>query len=323
MKVLHVSHSSACRADLDYVAYSREFKLDHHVYRGGYDLTKEKAEEEWQKKRDQVFNKYDVIITSDAPSLSRIFLQHRDEWKFRLVIWVCNRFDYTGPETAGAGFPDADYYRLFREAADSSDIHVISYTDFERIYAREAWEIELSERTIKPHGRRLPPHHQVIAADEKCGSLFVPPYHNDKKFLTPDITESLGLRTWRGQYQGPRDLNHFKGVLHIPYAWSSIAFFESMWEDLVYFIPSKQFLLELSQQDGFFWSPPFKAEHLEASEWYDPEHEKLVMYFDSWSHLTFMANELGLIRERKAAIKDFRELHLQRTLDNWSEVLAQ
>ena len=48
-----------------------------------------------------------------------------------------------------------------------------------------------------------------------------------------------------------------------------------------------------------------------------------MMYFDSWEHLTYLANELGRIGERKAGIREFRELHLQRTLDQWSEVLAQ
>ena len=38
--------------------------------------------------------------------------------------------------------------------------------------------------------------------------------------------EMLGFKAYTGKYDGPCDLTNYKAVVHIPYAWSNLAFFE-------------------------------------------------------------------------------------------------
>ena len=56
-----------------------------------YNMTHERAKMLWDKYKDK-FNEYDCVITTDTTPLSRIFLQ--GDYQGRLIIWICNRFDY-------------------------------------------------------------------------------------------------------------------------------------------------------------------------------------------------------------------------------------
>jgi hypothetical protein len=58
---------------------------------------------------------YDVVITSDTAPISRVFLEAQ-RWEDKsLIVWVCNRFDYSH-RPAAHGFPDATFYRLMQVA---------------------------------------------------------------------------------------------------------------------------------------------------------------------------------------------------------------
>ena len=43
-----------------------------------------------------------------------------------------------------------------------------------------------------------------------------------------EFCTTLGIKSYCGRYNGPDDLRDFKGVIHIPYAWSNFALFENM-----------------------------------------------------------------------------------------------
>ena len=58
---------------------------------------------------------YDVVITSDTAPISRVFLEEQ-RWEDKsLIVWVCNRFDYSH-RPAAHGFPDPAFYRLMQVA---------------------------------------------------------------------------------------------------------------------------------------------------------------------------------------------------------------
>ena len=132
MKILHVSHHDGCRKDLDYVADRLGITVDHYEYRGGYNMDAARADAAWRAERER-FLAYDVVVTSDTASLSRIFLQN--DWPNGLVVWICNRFDYCDEATNDCGFPDAGFYALFASAVDRPRT-VVPDTAFEHHHAR-------------------------------------------------------------------------------------------------------------------------------------------------------------------------------------------
>src|SRR4051812_31901260 len=109
MNVLHLSHHQGCFGELAYVASQLGFTIESMEYRDGYNISAEKANASWEANKER-FNSFDVIITSDTAPLARIILQHMDEFKGRLVVWVCNRFDYVDNATNDCGFPDREFY---------------------------------------------------------------------------------------------------------------------------------------------------------------------------------------------------------------------
>ena len=63
----------------------------------------------------------------------------------------------------------------------------------------------------------------------------------------------LNIKTFNGRYNGPNDLAAFKGIIHIPYAWSNLAFFENIQSGLPYFIPSIEFMMQQLDAGNIWW----------------------------------------------------------------------
>jgi len=202
---------------------------------------------------------------------------------------------------------------------------VAAYTAFELIHARDRG-VELGDRVIKPLGRRLPTTYRPLVPEaiDPAGTVFVPPYHNDSVFMDlASRCEELGARAWSGRYSDPDELAGFRAIVHIPYAWSTVAFFERLQDAIPTFIPSERLLLELWRQPGFFWADGRRLEELiGCSEWYDPEHEDLLVRFDSFEELGDKLRGLDLepVRER---MRTFAERHAIRTTAAWSEVFEE
>ena len=117
LKVLHISFHHGCQNDLEYIAQQLKFDLEFMTYsddsvKGSdiYNITHDRALNNWNKNKDY-YNSFDIIITSDTVPLSRIFLQNN--FKKKLIIWICNRFDYAHqPDAKKIGFPDKEYFDL-------------------------------------------------------------------------------------------------------------------------------------------------------------------------------------------------------------------
>jgi hypothetical protein len=138
--------------------------------------------------------------------------------------------------------------------------------------------------------------------------------------------ELLGIKVFNGRYNGPKDMAEFAGVIHIPYAWSNLAFFEAIQLGLVYFIPSLKFLKYLihtpndrNKGQSFFWSPPLREDVLHLSEWYLPGHKDILVYFDSWEDLKEKVKNLNY-NEQKKKLKEFGIKHEQDMLEKWKNI---
>ena len=146
MKILHISHHVGCMRDHAYVYDQFKFeytfwKFPKHVF----NISKELANEFWNKKKDY-FNTFDYIVTSDTAPLSRIFMENINELKPVVVVWICNRFDYSMEN-------DNSFYNIFKNISINykHKFKIIPYSDFESIWCNSKGIINLLH-TITPIG---------------------------------------------------------------------------------------------------------------------------------------------------------------------------
>lgn len=291
MKVLHLSFHLGCQNDIQYVCDQLGLKLKFMRFDDGetkdneiYNVTHDRADKAWKKYKDY-YNKFDIIITSDTAPISRVFLQNG--WSKKLIIWVCNRFDYChGSPTES--FPDQEYYDLINSAKDRENVHIIGYTAFENYYAKHIRNVDIGSEVITPIGKISSGYcnYSKLEMEDKENTLFVGPYHNDNIMM--DLSghlRKLGLHVYNGRYNGPLDLAGFKGVVHIPYAWSNYEMFENLQAGVKYYIPSLSFLDELRKGKIFWFQNMNCFKKIEMCEWYNEENKKYLIYFDNWDDL--------------------------------------
>jgi hypothetical protein len=319
MKLLHVTYHNGCELNINYISKKLNIDLETQRANWNYNIGHNRANEIWNKYKDY-YNSFDVIITSDTAPLSRIFLQNN--FSKKLIIWICNRFDYHDAATNDCNFPDPEYYNLIKSSLNKPNIKFASYTKFEYEYALKYRNINFGDFVIKPCSFAENSENNLLLNNiDKKNTFFIPNYHNDSIFM--DLHKKcneLNINSYRGRYNGPLDLEGFKGIIHIPYAWSNLALFENWSLENVYLIPSKKFILELKNKPNFFWSPPFPIENIESSEWYLPEHKDLFIYFDSWDHLKYLSKDNNLIEGKKNKIKEFSIKNNNIQIEKWKSL---
>lgn len=323
MKILHVTHHAGCKISVDFVCQQLGYEIETQFADWNYNMSAGLATELWNNHKDY-YNSFDAIITSDTASLARIFLQNN--YQKRLIIWVCNRFSYADGATNNCGFPDGEFIRLFREANSRSNVRVRSYTKFEHEYAQKYHGFSWGDEVIRPCssiGDGLVENTAIPVDIDRSKTFFITRYHNDNILMDlKGVCDRLGIPTYRGEYHGPLDLRGFKGIIHIPYAWSNLALFENWSMGNIYFVPSKKFLLDLAMAPNFFWSPPFDRQYIDSAEWYLPEHEHLMIYFDSFEDLKNKTKDDDLIYTKSCAALNFSKHHTEHTLNQWRNVLS-
>jgi hypothetical protein len=321
LKILHVSYHSGCIISINYICKKLGYELETQKPDWNYNISQDLADKIWEKNSDY-YNSFDCIITSDTAPLSRIFI--REQFNKKLIIWVCNRFDYSDAATNTVNFPDPGYYESFKEALNKENVFVRSYTKFEHEYAKKYRNIEWSDEVFRPVSifEKNKISNSFKDGQKKNETFFVTRYHNDNIFIDlKEKCDSLGINNYRGEYNGPADLIGIKGIIHIPYAWSNLAIFENWSIGNVYFIPSKEFLLELCSSGDFFWSPPFDKEFIDSSEWYLPEHSDLFVYFNSFEHLKELTEDVLLIKKVRNNLLKYSKIHEKKSLQQWKSVI--
>ena len=321
LKVLHLTFHKGCKQEFEKVAH--ELSLDLTTWfipnlppyyfdeqaKGNalYNIGHDRAERIWLSHKDY-FETFDVILTSDTAPLARIFLQNG--WTKPLLVWICNRFDYTDATSLDCDFPDPEFYELFSHAMSLRNVKMIAYTAFEHHYTKTKG-VDTGNLTITPIGfNDLLDNAEVSCIPQdiiKSNTFFLPPYHNETIFM--NLSEkciNLGIPAYCGRYNGPLNLKDFKGIIHLPYSWSNLALFENMQMGIPYFIPSIKFLHELLLQGKYFHpnaSCLIHEELYKLSEWYSPENSAIFTYFDSWEDL-----------QEKIAKGDYDEIRKQTLL---------
>lgn len=335
LNCLHISFHKGCINEINYIAKTLNFNVTSlfipdlkpqewdDCSKGNvlYNIGHERAFNIWNKHKDY-FNQFDAIITSDTAPIARIFLQNN--YKKPLVIWICNRFDYSDQQSLDCDFPDKEYYELLQQAHDQKNVFIVPYNAFEAFYALQK-NVICNHAVIKPTG--ICTTHNTLSAIpstiDKNNTFFIPPYLNDASMNLPQECINQEIPIYCGRYNGPNDLKGFKAIIHIPYAWSNVAFFENMQNELAYFVPSIQFMHNHLNQNTIWWpNKHFFKNNYHLSEWYNKENSSIITYFDSWEDLKNKINNTNF-NEHQTKIKEFAKNHLCTTLNQWKLILDQ
>lgn len=338
LKVLHLTFHKGCQKEVE--ALAKEFDMDLTTWfipdlppewfdgktSGSvlYNIGRERAERIWNKHRN-FFEAFDLVITTDTAPLSRIFLQN--EWKKPLIIWICNRFDYFDNATLDCSFPDQEYYDLFDSAHLQENVRVVAYTLFEHFYALNKG-VDTGTLTITP-GLTIHPEPKesgIPAHIHKPDTFFLPPYLNETSYMNlSQHCTSLGIPNYCGRYCGPHDLKDFKGIIHLPYAWSNLALFENLQNGMVYFIPSPDFFLTMLSDSSYFHTDMAfikDKKYLHLSEWYSPKLQPYLIYFDSWKDLQDKISKTNYA-DYRGRIKIYAQKYRAELIKKWGRLLKE
>ncbi|MDE3055438.1 MAG: hypothetical protein KGI80_01895 [Verrucomicrobiota bacterium] len=331
-KILHLTMHKGCAAAFSAIAKEMNATvttwhvslmpprfMDDVTTDGGlfYNMTHRRAEAIWKKHRD-FFEQFDLICVSDTSPLSRIFLQNG--FKKPLLIWICNRFDYSEERLLDEPFPDQEYYDLFAQAKKMPNVRIVGYTRFENYYAYM--------KGIDIGSACLPPCVQPQAAPIlPSRELFLlPPYHNETIFM--DLQAHLngyGVPAKCTRYNGPLDMASYKGVICLPYSWSNLALFEGLALGVPYFIPSREFFLDLAHEPNYFLpnlGMLLAHDLIDLTEWYDPSREEAFIFFDSWEDLVEKVKTTDYEAQR-AKVLAYAKKFYKETMQGWKELFKE
>lgn len=292
-----LSHAKALFEDI-----CHEIDL-HYAYPDiPYTIPEYLAEILWQQNKDK-WNQYDIILTADTAALSYIFLRKLDEMKPKLVIWIMNTFDYLMKE-------QYDYIELFRNISKSEKyidkVKMVPYTEYEKIYCGRQ-DIFLREPVLLPYGREIRtinhPHLSSKTQDfsgmtkPKLETYFVSDYDNDKEFAQlGNILKAAEISVVCGQFDSIEDLKQYRGLIHMPNAFSKFFAYELLVNKIPVFIPNEDLFLTLNNTFSFGKaSPQYKfiidggygicpKEYVSFCVWYS-SFPRARKYFNSFADL--------------------------------------
>jgi hypothetical protein len=285
-----------------------------------YRITRDRAQKSWEKYKDY-YDSFDGIITSDTCPTSRPFLQNN--WSKLLIIWVCNRFDYS---VEG----DQTFYDLLRSIPNRKNVYICGYTEIENVYSKQIRNVDITNFIIKPLGKNIDSQDLYKTYKEGEKEIFyIPTYENETKYMNlSEKLNQLGIQNKNERFNHISELLEYKGIVCLPYAWSTLTFFEVLQLGLIYFVPSVSFLIELSKtrqpggRQGFWFQPPFNRDPqlLKAAEWYCDDHKELLVYFDSWEDLKEKIKTTDYEKQTQK-IREYAEKHAVLTFAKWNSIL--
>ena len=208
---------------------------------------------------------------------------------------------------------------------------IFGYTSIENKYSNHVRRVNFGDFVIKPIGKNLMSKcvyqtYQEITDNNDNNIFYVPMYHNETKLmnLSKKITE-LGIQNRSGRFNHISELIQYKGGIYIPYAWSTLVFFERIQLGLVTFVPSLHFLIELFKKGNWWFQPPFNPQNpglLKLSEWYCDEHRDILVYFDSWEDLQEKVKTTDYVAKTQT-ILEFAQKHHDDMLSRWKNIITE
>jgi glycosyltransferase involved in cell wall biosynthesis len=308
-------------------------------YKDMFRITTEIANQIWEDKKDY-FNKFDYIVTSDTAPISRIFMENINNLKPRVIVWICNRFDYNMEG-------DTSYYDIFKRISleNKNKFTFIPSTDFESIWCKLNGISNISD-TITPIGinnkkleYKIDGLESLIDkyvndgnakdkfndSNELRDKIVISIYNNDNLFFNlKEIMLQNNIDCFNGGYKHPSDLKQCIGMIYFPDAYLKWSAFETIQNQVIVFLPSPSFFIKLQTQinnDRYyqFVSPNIPL-NIDLCVWY--KYKECRIYFDSIDDMIYKIKSLTpeLIEEKRDWCKKYGEQIEKENIKKWSDI---
>lgn len=274
--------------------------------------------------------KYNTLIFTDIPMYARPFLQNIEDHDKYIIVYITNRFDW------GAWYNgDLNYNALYAAVSRHPRVRFISDNRYDQYYA-SLNEIEFYFNDIvrlTPEIIPLSKSNRMVIHNCKLfiynRGTFIRFYEH---FMKPfDIEYDVFGYDGYQRYKDESQIAEYIGFLHLPYQTNIQSLWENLGHQIVYFIPSKSFLKQIVTEFWYYWEEKlgkpgdliFKS--IDLAEWYQPEHEHLFVYFDSWQDLEtkyhyYLENNHALL-EKKRMIYEYMIASNQTHLSKWKTLI--
>jgi hypothetical protein len=264
---------------------------------------------------------------------ARPFLQHIEDHSMNIIVYVTNRFDW------GAWhIRDKNYATQYAEYSRHPRVFFLADNRYDQYYASVIYGLHFRSDDIV----RLTPIISQNYSREKEKIII----HNSKLFvynrgtllrdyqhLLPFTSSEYDVYGHKGfpRYQDEYHISEYLGFLHLPYQTNIQSLWENLGHGIIYFIPSKPFLIELINEPWYYWEETFKspelcAKSIDLSEWYQPENSVFFVFFDSWEDLRekrdiFLENNVAIYYKKKHISLQLMESN-EIAIQKWKEFFS-
>lgn len=334
MKVLHLSFHVGCLNDIDYIWTQLGHEVTGRRCWLPYHITPDIAQSYWEEHEEE-FQSYDLILTSDTAALSFIFLRQAHQLKPFLWIYICNRWNYA-----------MESEPLFLQYLQHPPprVMLIPFSEFERQWCaqfhipvsigvpplvgrsipKQAFTIEPT-RLVREFGQLVRTHERFTPLSQ---NIFIQSYFNHTQFMNlPEFLYQKGFSVHLGSYSHPSELKSYQALVVLPDAFQKYFMSESIQQKLLVFLPSTNFLFELTKQPRYFFNisgsgGTLQREWVNYCEWYScPECR---VYFDSWDDLVEKLCQVTYYQKLTAPWLDYYAEELEtRGLTYWKTLVAR
>ena len=266
-------------------------------------IDSKKADIIWEENKEDFLNN-EYILFSDSTPCSWAVLKNLDKIKSnqKIILWIVMKFDYAIED-------NIEYYNLLNKIKNDSRIYFLYSSPFYKIHLNcYVKDIPVqNEFLFFPYGKRL-------KSDYPCknttfyNNLYVMSYENETKFYP--LIEELNKynikydqkinRTPEEEYCGPFEIKNCPAIIHIPYAWSTMAFSEYISLGKTFILPSIEWLRKNYQKTNIWFQNSKNLDIIEKySLWYMEEHKKCFIYFNDISEIPNLCTETNLKNKQK------------------------
>ena len=335
MHFLHITNHSGTTRNIQNVFAHLGTEIVTETCAFPLHITEEHASQIWTDYQTREYpTRYQTLLFTDTSMYARPFLKHIEDHSMNIIVYVTNRFDW------GAWhIHDTEYARLYADRSHHPRVFFLADNRYDQYYASSIHGIHFRNDDIF----RLTPKISQNYSLETKEKIMI---HNSKLFiynrgtflrfyeeLLPFTKQEYDIYGYDGyqRYQDEYHISEYLGFLHLPYQTNIQSLWENLGHGILYFIPSKRFLLELVKEPWYYWeekckSPELCATSIDLSEWYQAENAVFFVYFDSWLDLKeqrdiFLENNSAIYYKKKhisLQLSDSNDIYLAK----WGELVS-
>lgn len=332
MKILHISHHIGCFRDQQYALNKLGFEvINLKFYDNVFTVTENVANNFWETYKN-IINSCDYILISDTSPISRCIFQNFRDFKGKLIIWICNRFDY-------GMMNEPNYYDMIKAFKNNSRVKFVASTFWEKIWCLKYGIDILDVPVINPLGKvdlnleKYIPSSRIYdewynnSSNITEADVYVPFYHNDNVFFNMgSFLTNNGITVCNTTFKNPNELKNIKCCVTLPDTFCKWFSFESIHLALPVILPSKEFLLELCKRSNYIFNMTgyggaelMTDDLIKLSEWYNPKFDTCRIYFNSFDEIPSL---IKFIDKQKMSdvFKECSNSHENAILNKWKNV---